>query len=108
MNFSVDSSSPVRGWQAVRSIATNAPSWVLVRATSTSSTYSTSSTPAVDGEIVTDHGPSGGLQSTRDIRPAVDGEITTDSGLPDNEQLIKFQLAVDGEVAPDGGVLGDL
>jgi hypothetical protein len=28
MNFTVDSSSPVRGWRAVRSIAENAPSWM--------------------------------------------------------------------------------
>ena len=28
MNFTVDSSSPVRGWRAVRSLAENAPSWI--------------------------------------------------------------------------------
>ncbi|WP_437077923.1 hypothetical protein [Streptomyces sp. enrichment culture] len=41
VNFTVDSSSPVRGWRAVRSIAENAPSWMR---SATWSRWRTSST----------------------------------------------------------------
>jgi hypothetical protein len=42
MNFTVDSSSPVRGWRAVRSIAENAPSWMRGATCSRCRTSSTS------------------------------------------------------------------